>query len=158
MKRTITISGLCGWLVLAVAPQGQAQETDREAVRRVVEAVAEFEQAKNLDSLGTLFAPGSGVHIIEGAGVNHGWADYRDNHLGPELADFKNFKYSYYAVEAQVRGNVAWASFRYDISMVTKRGPYDGEGRGTAVLEKRNGRLMIVHLHTSGRAKRKPAK
>ncbi len=158
MKRTITISGLCGGLILAVAPQSHAQETEREAVRRVVEAVAEFEQAKNLDSLGTLFAPGRGVHIIEGAGVNHGWADYRDNHLGPELADFKNFKYSYYSVEPEVRGNVAWTSFRYDISMVTKRGPYDGEGRGTAVLEKRDGRWMIVHLHTSGRAKRKLAK
>ncbi|MFQ5705336.1 MAG: hypothetical protein ACE5HT_15120, partial [Gemmatimonadales bacterium] len=97
MKRTTMISGLYGCLVLAVVQQGHAQETDREAVSRVVEAVAEFTEAKNLDSLGTLFAPDRGVHIIEGAGVNHGWADYRDNHIGPELANFENFKYNYYA-------------------------------------------------------------
>jgi ketosteroid isomerase-like protein len=120
----------------------------------VVEAVAAFSQAKNLSAMDTLFAPEGGVHIIEGAGVNHGWADYRDNHLGPELESFENFEYRFYAVEPTVRGNVAWTSLRYDLAVDTERGHIDREGRGTAVLEKRDGRWLIVHLHTSGRAKR----
>ncbi|MCH8254058.1 MAG: nuclear transport factor 2 family protein, partial [Gemmatimonadetes bacterium] len=102
----------------------------------------------------TLFAPERGIHIIEGAGINHGWVDYRDNHLGPELESFENFEYRFYGIEPQVRGDVAWSSFRYDLAVDTQRGHLEREGRGTAVLERRDGRWLIVHLHTSGRAKR----
>jgi ketosteroid isomerase-like protein len=50
---------------------------------------------------------------------------------------------------------VAWTPFRYELSADTPQGHVELEGRGTAVLEKRAGRWVIVHLHTSGR--RKPA-
>lgn len=39
--------------------------------------------AKDLDQLATFYHPD--VTIYEGAGINNGWADYRDRHLGPEL-------------------------------------------------------------------------
>jgi hypothetical protein len=126
------------------------------AVRRVVEAFAEFSQAKNLAGIDTLFAAGGGVHIIEGAGVNHGWADYRDSHLKPELDEMQNFQYRYFSVEPQVRGDVAWAAFRYELAADVPSGHVETEGRGTAVLEKRDERWVIVHLHTSGR-RRNPA-
>jgi hypothetical protein len=102
-----------------------------------------------------LFAQDGWVHVIEGAGVNHGWADYRDHHLGPELTEFQNFRYRFFAIEPQVRGAVAWTPFRYELSADTPRGHVELEGRGTAVLEMRDARWVIVHLHTSGR--RKPA-
>jgi len=38
--------------------------------------------------------------------------------------------------------------------MDTSGGHRDIEGRGTAVLEKANGRWQIVHMHTSGRPRR----
>lgn len=138
----------------STAPVVQAQTSDEEAVRQVVEAIAAYEQAGDLAAVDTLFAPGRGVHIIEGAGVNHGWSEYRDNHLGPELEGFENFQYRYYAVEPQVRGNVAWASFRYELAVDTQRGHIESEGRGTAVLEKRDNQWLIVHFHTSGRRRR----
>ena len=147
---SIALSALLGGVGVAKV---QAQTSDRDAVIAVVEAVAAFSQAKNLEAMDTLFAPERGVHIIEGAGVNHGWADYRDNHLGPELESFENFEYRFHAVEPTVRGDVAWSSFRYDLAIDTERGHIDREGRGTAVLEKRDGRWLIVHFHTSGRAK-----
>ena len=121
------------------------------AVRGVVQAVAEFVQARNLAAIDTLFGSGRGVHIIEGSGVNHGWAEYRDSHLKPELEGFQNFQYRYASVEAQVRDNVAWAAFRYELIADMQSGHLETEGRGTAVLEKQNGRWVIVHLHTSGR-------
>ncbi|MBI3981295.1 MAG: nuclear transport factor 2 family protein [Gemmatimonadetes bacterium] len=151
--------GVAGLAVAALAglagyPQPLAGQTpDQDAVRRVIEAVAEFSQAKNLAAMDTLFAPGGGVDIIEGAGVNHGWVDYRDNHLGRELAEFQNFQYRHYAIEPTVRGNVAWTSFRYDMAVDTPNGHIETEGRGTAVLERRDGRWVIVHQHTSGRRK-----
>ena len=154
MKNLIWTVALCALLGGVTASEAQAQTPDRDAIIAVVEAVASFSQAKNLEAMDTLFAPDPGIHIIEGAGVNHGWVDYRDNHLGPELESFENIEYRFYAVEPTVRGTVAWTSLRYDLVIDTERGHIDREGRGTAVLEKRDGRWLIVHLHTSGRARR----
>ena len=154
MKRTFCTVGWVGLVAVAVPPMVQAQTADADAIRQVIEAVAAYSQANNLDAMDTLFAPERGIHIIEGAGINHGWVDYRDNHLGPELESFENFEYRFYGVEPQVRGDVAWSSFRYDLAVDTPRGHLEREGRGTAVLERRDGRWLIVHLHTSGRAKR----
>jgi len=141
-------------VILSTVFSMPAVSQDADAIRQVIESVAAYEQAGELNALDTLFAPERGMHIIEGAGVNHGWADYRDNHLKPELAQFRNFQYRYYGIEPQVRGNVAWTSFRYELSVDTPGGHVEREGRGTAVLEKRDGRWLIVHLHTSGRRRR----
>ncbi len=145
----------CLMLGVAVGPSpARAQSDDRASVVRVLAAVAQYSQEGNLEAMDTLYSSGRGVHIIEGAGVNHGWADYRDNHLAPELESFENLQYRYYSIEPQIRGDVAWSAFRYDLSVDTSRGHTEIEGRGTAVLEKANGRWQIVHMHTSGRPKR----
>jgi ketosteroid isomerase-like protein len=146
--RTIWLAAVGSMLTSAVA---YGQDDDARAVVRTVERVAELIQAGELAGLDTLYAPEESVHIIEGAGVNHGWADYRDRHLIPELAEFENLAYRYYAVEPQVRGDVAWASFRYELTVDTPGGHVEVGGRGTAVLERRSGRWRIVHMHTSGR-------
>ena len=95
MKRTLCTVGWIGLVAVAVPPTVQAQTSDADAIRRVIEAVATCSQARNLDAIDTLFAPERGIHIIEGAGVNHGWEDYRDNHLAPELEAFENFEYRF---------------------------------------------------------------
>lgn len=148
MHRLWTGLVVCGWLA---ATPAAAQSNDTAAVRRVVEAVAAHTRARDVAGLDTIFAHDGWVRIIEGAGVNNGWVDYRDNHLKPELAELGNLRY--FDVEPQVRGNVAWAAFRYDLAVDTPRGHVEVEGRGTAILEKRANRWLIVHLHTSGRRK-----
>jgi ketosteroid isomerase-like protein len=155
MSRThgFVIAAMAGSVVTRPAVAQTAASDDVAAVRRVIEAVAEFTQGKNLAAMDTLYAPGHAVYIIEGAGVNHGWQDYRDNHLGRELAEFQNLRYRHYAIEPTIRGNVAWVSFQYDLAMDTRNGHVELEGRGTAILEKRNGRWVIAHQHTSGRRK-----
>ncbi len=129
------------------------QEDDEDAIRAVIAAHARFAQERNPNGADTLWAADQGVHIIEGAGVNHGWIDYRDHHLKPELDQFEEFRYEYRSIEPVVRGNVAWASFQYDLLVKTNGREIDQVGRGTAVLEKRAGRWLMVHLHTSGRAR-----
>ena len=126
------------------------QQSDTAAVRRVVEAVAAFSEAKNPAGLDTLFAGDPWVQIIEGAGVNVGWADYRDHHLKPEMAEMEHFSYRFFEIVPQVRGGMAWAPFRYELTTDTPQRHVEVEGRGTAVLEKRGGRWLVVHLHTSG--------
>lgn len=150
--RRRTLFGVLLVPVLAAALDAQVEE--EAAVRAVVEALAASVVANDMAALDTLHAPDPWVRVIEGAGVNSGWADYRDHHLKPELAEFENLKYRYYDVEPQVRGNVAWAAFRYELSVDTPRGHVEVEGRGTAILEKRDSRWVVVHRHTSGRRKR----
>lgn len=145
-------------LIVALSPAApaQAQTSDTAAVRRVAAAIAEMTQAGNVAALDTLFAPDAWVRIIEGAGVNNGWVDYRDHHLGPELAAFSNFRERYYDIEVQVRSSVAWAAFRYEVAFDGPQGHTESEGRGTAILEKRGDRWLIVHRHTSGRRREQP--
>lgn len=142
--------------LVAGAPRLSAQEpptrsADAEAVSEVVRAVASNIEAERLEALDTLFAPGRGVHIIEGSGVDHGWAEYRDHHLAPELEEMENLYYRHHGVEPQVRGDVAWASFQYELGADLDDERIEVEGRGTAILERLDGRWRVVHLHTSGR-------
>ncbi len=102
MKRTLCTIGWVSLVAVAVPPMVQAQTSDADAIRRVIQAVAAYSQANNLDAIDTLFAPERGIHIIEGAGVNHGWADYRDHHLGPELETVRELRASQLRGRAQV--------------------------------------------------------
>ena len=155
--RTRSAAALPFALAVALMPvaslpvAAQSEDTDIQAVRTVLESLATYAQAGNLDAMGSLYAPGRGVHIIEGAGVNHGWEDYRDHHLAPELASFENFEYRYFSIEPVVRGDVAYSAFRYELKADTPSGHIEVEGRGTAVLERIDGSWKVVHIHTSGR-------
>jgi ketosteroid isomerase-like protein len=117
-------------------------EDDTLAVRRVLQALAAFTQTGDLAGLDTIYAPDAWVQVVEGASVNRGWADYRDQHLKPELEEAEEFRYRFWAIEPQVRGTVAWASFQYEVSARLPQGPAAAEGRGTAVLERREGRWL----------------
>ncbi len=120
-------------------------------VRRVLEFYAERAQAGDLEDMGALVAESGGVHFIEGAGVNHGWAQYRDEHLASGGEHFKDLRYRNFAIGPRVRGNVAYSAFRYELRAGAPDGPIDIEGRGTAVIERLDGQWQIVHLRTSGR-------
>lgn len=149
-KRTIPSIFL---LLLLSMPGANAQSDDAQTIRALLESVAAYMQAGDMAALGEIYAPGRGVHIIEGSGVNHGWEDYRDHHLAPELAAFTNFRYSFSAIEPVVRGDIAFVALRYELTADTASGHIEMEGRGTTVLEKMEGRWRIVHTHTSGRRK-----
>jgi hypothetical protein len=104
-------------------------------------------QAGQLGAVDTLFAPRG--HILTDTMTLHAWSEYRDGQLKSELARFTGIRFEHTAVEAQVRGTVAWVAFRQQISGATSAGPLQLSGRGTAVLEKRDARWVIVHLHVS---------
>ncbi|NIP58527.1 MAG: DUF4440 domain-containing protein [Gemmatimonadetes bacterium] len=147
----LSVLGLVGAALNLSAQEPDASSADAEAVSEVVRTLAAQIQAKEMEPLDTLFAPGRDVHILEGSGVDHGWAEYRDHHLVPELEEMENLSYRYHGVEAQVRGDVAWASFQYELGADLDDERIEVEGRGTAILERLNGGWRVVHLHTSGR-------
>ncbi|NCG33738.1 MAG: hypothetical protein GWP44_12760 [Proteobacteria bacterium] len=153
MKTRMFIAAMMALGFMAPLVAQESENPDRAEVRAVIEAVAAGMQAGDFTSLDTLFTDSRGLHIIEGAGVNHGWADYRDSHLKPELEAFENFVYRWYAIEPVVDGDASWAAFRYDLAADTSSGKVEVEGRGTIVLQRTDGRWKVVHMHTSGRRK-----
>ena len=139
----------------ATRPAGRpaAQSGDVAAVISTVQALFAAAERNDLRALDSLYA-GDSLTVVEGAGINRGWADYRDNHLGPELKEMKNFRYRPFEIQARVSGDLAWAMFRYALAADIEGRPMDMVGRGTAILERRGTRWVVRHTQTASRARR----
>ncbi|MCY7376129.1 MAG: nuclear transport factor 2 family protein, partial [Pyrinomonadaceae bacterium] len=94
------------------------------------------------------------VTVFESGHANYGWTDYRNSHLAPELKEFKNTKYAFSDMKIKVSGAMALATFKYTLSADFKERKIDSGGLGTAVLEKRKGKWVIVHWHSSSPPRR----
>ena len=88
---------------------------------------------------------GDSLTVFEGAGVNRGWVDYRDHHLGPELREMKNLQYRPADFEVHLDGGTAWVLFRYTLKADVNGRLVDAVGRGTAILERRGARWVVRH-------------
>jgi ketosteroid isomerase-like protein len=100
------------------------------------------------------------VTIYEGAGINNGWADYRDRHLGPELKAFQNLQFAQSDTKVTIHagGQSAYATSRYTLKAKMGERDLDSEGLATYLLVKgADGVWKIRHSHTSSRAARRPA-
>lgn len=126
---------------------------DAAQVGATVRALFAAIERGDLAALDSLYA-GDSATIVEGAGINRGWADYRDHHLGPELKETTNFRYRPFEIEARTAGDLGWATFRYALSGTVGAQALDLVGRGTAILERRGNRWVLRHTHTSYRQRR----
>jgi hypothetical protein len=134
-------------LLVAGATAASAQATpdpERAVVRQLMLNLAERVQAGNYAAADSLF-PARGGHFLTDTAAFHNWAEYRDKQLKPELARQARVRYAFSGVEAVVRGPVAWVAFVPELG----EGAAAVKGRGTAILEKREGRWQIVHMHVS---------
>jgi ketosteroid isomerase-like protein len=114
--------------------------------------------ARDLTTLAGFYHPD--VTIYEGGGINTGWADYRDNHLGPELKQFQNLRFSHSDIEAHVLGDgrSAYVISNYAIKARVGDRDVDSGGLETLVLVKADdGSWKIRHSHTSSRPLRAAA-
>ena len=131
-----------------------AQTADEKAVTNVLMQQAAAVEKGDLTILEKLWANDESVTVFESGHANYGWKDYRENHLGPELKEFKNTKYAFSDLKVKVDGKTAWATFKYTISAEMKERKIEGSGLGTAILEKRGGKWVIVHWHSSSPPRR----
>ena len=129
------------------AQAARAPDPERDAVSALITEFGRLVEEGDLSKLDSFFPPRG--HILTDNATTHSWAEYRDNHFRAELAKFPSLKYAHTSVETVVRGNIAWVAFRRQMSSAAPNGPAAVSGRGTAVLEKREGRWVIVHLHMS---------
>jgi ketosteroid isomerase-like protein len=154
MLRTI-----CVFAFIIAAPSLAAAQTasDALAVETWLKGYDAAFVAKDLDRLATFYHPD--VTIYEGTGINHGWVDYRDRHLGPELKAFANLQFAHtdHKVTILPGGQSAYATSRYTIKAKMGERDLDSEGLETLVLVKvADGGWKIRHSHTSSRARRPP--
>ncbi len=139
-------------LLNSTTAQGPGGASDEEAIVSTIEAVFSATERADFASLDALYA-GADLTIIEGAGINRGWTEYRDHHLKPELESFQSLVYRAYEIEPHVEGELAWAIYRYELKVDLEEREIDNLGRGTAILEKRNGHWVVRHMQTASRAR-----
>ena len=126
-----------------------AQTNEVKAVTDVLTREAQAVERGDLAALDKIWANSEDVTVFESGHANYGWKDYRNNHLAPELKEFKNTKYAFSDLKVKVDGKTAWATFKYTLSAEINERKIDSGGLGTAVLEKRDGQWRIVHWHSS---------
>ena len=87
--------------------------------------------------------------MIEGKHLNQGWADYRDNHLTPELADLAKVRFRLSVLRVRVEGDLATISFIFNI--LPRSGPEMdfGSGRASATMVRTSDGWKLQQLHTS---------
>ena len=143
-------------VLLSTAPAiAQSPAGDAAAIESWLKEYDAAFLAKDLDRLATFYHPD--VTIYEGTGINNGWVDYRDRHLGPELKAFTNLQFAHtdHKITVLPGGQSAYATSRYTIKAKMGERDLDSEGLETLVLLKMpDGSWKIRHSHTSSRARR----
>lgn len=130
------------------------EQNARPADKAAILAVLKHYQSaiERLDAGGTehLFAAESA--IFETGGAEGSYDNYLAHHLGPELKEFKSFKFSNYSVDVRFEGPVALAAERYEYRIETLAGVIaDRIGVTTTVLKKVGGQWKILISHNSAR-------
>lgn len=144
-----------------VFPQmSSAQKEDEAAVRdALMKSASSFEQ-NDMTAATQVWVNDESLSVFESGHANYGWADYRDNHLGPEMKEMKNTKYAFSDMKIHLAGKTAWVTLNYtisaDVGEAGKTRHVEGGGLGTAILEKRSEGWRIVHWHSSA-PRRAPA-
>ena len=107
--------------------------------------------SKDLDRLSTFYHPD--VTIFEGGGVNNGWVDYRDHHIGPEMRGFENLQFEHRNIVVHVLdgGAFAYVTSEYALQARVAGKDVDTGGLETLVLVRVGGAWKIRHSHTSAR-------
>lgn len=126
-----------------------AQSKDERLVRGVLDENTAAFVRNDIAALDRIWANDAAVTVFENGYANYGWLDYRNNHLAPEMKEFTNLKYAIIEPKIKISGMTAWTTFKYSISGETGGRHFNSGGLGTAVLEKRKGKWLIVHWHTS---------
>ena len=139
-------------VALLAATDASAQaSSEQSAITAWLQGFDRAFVAKDLDKLASFYHPD--VTIFEGGGVNNGWADYRDRHIGPELKGFDNLQFEHRNVVVHVLtgGTAAYVVSEYALKARSNGRDVDSGGLETLVLLKDGGSWKIRHSHTSAR-------
>jgi ketosteroid isomerase-like protein len=139
---------LIGLLAVLASPTPEAEVP--KDVRAVLEEYRAAMEARSVDRLSKVVDPA--LVVVENTGINVGWADYRDNHIGPELKEMRSFKYlGPRVVDASVSGDTAHAVVEARVEIAEEREVVMLACVETFVLRKTKQGWKIRSLHWSGK-------
>lgn len=142
-------------VAIALPAAGWAQPVARATTdTRAVEAVlSQYKNAiEKLDAAGTEQLFTTDARVFETGSAEGSYATYLAHHLGPELKQFKSFRFSNYRVDVRFEGPVALATETYRYRIEPKTGEATERlGVATSVLKKVKGGWKIVSMHNSAR-------
>jgi ketosteroid isomerase-like protein len=150
VRRTVVF--MAGVLAFGAGFTGAAEPTE-QAIRTWLSGYDAAFRAKDLSRLAAFYHPD--VTIYEGGGVNTGWADYRDHHLGPELEEmtapaFSRSNVNVHMLDKDARS--AYVTSEYRLKTRLEDRDVDATGLETLVVVKgADGAWKIRHSHTSSR-------
>ncbi|HYH00221.1 MAG TPA: nuclear transport factor 2 family protein [Terriglobales bacterium] len=139
--------GNCMLAVLVLFGTLQAQNPDTMAVRKVITQFHQALETRNLKAIESLVA--TDLVVFENGHRNDGWADFRDNHLIPEMQEPASMS-QWEIVRVAASDSMAWGYTKETIS------PKKGESSGANfllwsvyIMEKRQNEWKIVVLDWS---------
>lgn len=142
-RAAIVVSVIAG----AVSLSAQSRESEILAFFKAYDAAF---NARDLNKLAAMYH--ADVTVFEGSGINRGWVDYRDNHLGPELKSFQDLVWSHSNIVVHMLGDAsAYVTADYAIKYKSGERAVDSGGIATHVLVKEQGNWKIRHSHTAAR-------
>ena len=127
-----------------------AQKGDAEAIKKTLNAYKNKIESLDTNGVAKLFVTNS--KVIEQGKDEGTISHYLEHHLGPELKDFKSFKFSNYKVDVNVIGNYAYTTESYTYTITLKDDKeIKSNGFATSVLQKLKGEWKILQTHSSFR-------
>lgn len=143
--------GLLSLLLVGFSLPASAASSDERDVEAVLAQYKAALEARDLTGVEALFAEGN--EVIENGKVEGTYADYRDHHIGPELAHIASFAFADYTARVRVVGDVALATetYRYTIQLKDTVEPIVRQGVATNVLTRVGDRWKILSHHSSSR-------
>lgn len=151
MKSVFLSAGLLLAASSAVSAAPAAKAASGEAA--VLAAVSAYRSAiaeGSLDKLASVVE--LELTVLEGMHLNRGWADYRDNHIGPEMKEWRAFRVADPSViDVSVAGDWAYAVTRATYTIVLPEKAVVLEAAETFVLRRRAGSWRVRHVHSSSK-------
>jgi hypothetical protein len=136
-------------LILLISLSAVAQKRDIESVKQTLNSYKSKIESLDTTGITSLFVSSS--KIIEQGKDEGTISHYLEHHLGPELKDFKAFKFSNYKVDVNIIGNYAYTTESYTYTITLKDKESKNNGLATSVLQKIKGEWKIVQSHSSFR-------
>jgi len=136
-------------LVLCACAERFNKRTEEKAIQAVIDQFHEAARNKDIDMISALYAHDDDMIVFGVGGTTFtGWNEFKS--ILQEVfdkAEYAEYNYRNEIIKVLNSGTAAWASFIHYTSSA-KNGPVH-YFRHTQVLEKRNGRWVIVHGHAS---------
>lgn len=143
-KLFLVLSGIC------ISASLFAQKGDKTAIMQTLSNYKA--KIESLDTSGIIQLFVTNSRVIEQGKDEGTIGHYLQHHLGPELKDFKSFKFNNYKVEVNVTGNYAYTTESYGYIITLKDDKeIKSNGLATSVLQKIKGVWKIVQSHSSFR-------